>query len=95
MWAFSTGYLATFQQTSFQKYLHDLKYESGKDDNDYKVTNGSVIVMHMLENAKYTAQVFGHYDSCLEKRGATALPGLTSIRRLIPGKEQKKAIKKR
>jgi peptidoglycan/xylan/chitin deacetylase (PgdA/CDA1 family) len=36
--------------------LHDLKYESGKDDNDYKVTNGSVIVMHMLENAKYTAQ---------------------------------------
>lgn len=46
-----------YEQTSFQKYLHDLKYESGKDDNDYKVTNGSVIVMHMLENAKYTAQV--------------------------------------
>ncbi|KNE30763.1 hypothetical protein [Lactobacillus delbrueckii] len=46
-----------YEQTSFQKYLHDLKYGSGKDDNDYKVTNGSVIVMHMLENAKYTAQV--------------------------------------
>lgn len=46
-----------YEQTSFQKYLHDLKYGSGKDNNDYKVTNGSVIVMHMLENAKYTAQV--------------------------------------
>lgn len=46
-----------YEQTSFQKHLNDLKYGSGKDDNDYKVTNGSVIVMHMLENAKYTAQV--------------------------------------
>lgn len=23
-----------YEQTIFQKYLHDLKYESGKDDND-------------------------------------------------------------
>lgn len=64
-----------YEQTSFQKYLHDLKYESGKDDNDYKDHKRQRDCHAHAGKCQVYRPVFGHYDSCLEKRGLQLCPG--------------------
>ncbi|MGO5290553.1 polysaccharide deacetylase family protein [Porcincola sp. LCP21S3_C12] len=46
-----------YEKENFDQYLDEMKNGSPSDEDGFKVKNGSVIVMHMVENAKYTAQV--------------------------------------
>lgn len=46
-----------YKRTDLNTYLNVMQNGSPSDEDDFKVTNGSVIVMHMTENAKYTAQM--------------------------------------
>lgn len=58
-----------YEQKSFASLLNALKNGSPSSADDYQVTNGSVIVMHMLENAKYTAQVLDVMIPIWQKEG--------------------------
>lgn len=46
-----------YEITDLNKYIHDMTNGSPSSKEDYQVGNGSVIVMHMTEDAKYTAQM--------------------------------------
>ncbi|MGI6555996.1 MAG: polysaccharide deacetylase family protein [Pseudoramibacter sp.] len=46
-----------YKRTDLNAYLNAMRNGSPSDEDDFKVKNGSVIVMHMTENAKYTAQM--------------------------------------
>ena len=46
-----------YEKDDYDHYLNEMKYGSPSYEDGFKVKNGSVIVMHMVENAKYTAQV--------------------------------------
>ena len=46
-----------YEITDLNQYIHDMTYGSPSSEKDYQVGNGSVIVMHMTEDAKYTAQM--------------------------------------
>lgn len=58
-----------YEKKSFASLLNALKNGSPYSADDYQVTNGSVIVMHMLENAKYTAQVLDVMIPIWQKEG--------------------------
>ena len=46
-----------YKAESLDALIHRMTYGSPSSEDDYRVGNGSVIVMHMTENARYTAQM--------------------------------------
>lgn len=46
-----------YKRTDLQNYVYSMAYGSPSSEDDFKVGNGSVIVMHMTENAALTAQM--------------------------------------
>ena len=46
-----------YKAESLDALIHRMTYGSPSSEDDYQVGNGSVIVMHMTENARYTAQM--------------------------------------
>lgn len=46
-----------YEKKDYGKYLKEMMYGSPNEEDGFKIQNGSVIVMHMSDSAKYTAQV--------------------------------------
>ena len=46
-----------YKAADLDTLIHRMTYGSPSSEDDYRVGNGSVIVMHMTEHAKYTAQM--------------------------------------
>jgi peptidoglycan/xylan/chitin deacetylase (PgdA/CDA1 family) len=46
-----------YEKKNYGRYLKEMMYGSPIEEDGFTVQNGSVIVMHMNESAKYTAQV--------------------------------------
>jgi peptidoglycan/xylan/chitin deacetylase (PgdA/CDA1 family) len=46
-----------YEKENYKKYLQEMMYGSPKEEDGFKIQNGSIIVMHMSESAKCTAQV--------------------------------------
>lgn len=46
-----------YEQTNLQEFINLMDHGSSTRGDTYKIENGTVIVMHMTEDAKYTAQM--------------------------------------
>lgn len=46
-----------YKAQDLDTFIHSMTYGSPSSEDDFQVGNGSVIVMHMTENARYTAQM--------------------------------------